>query len=66
MRGAVLAGALVPDGDVRCDTGLDQPAEELARAVGSVGDEARVGEIWVREGGVENDALDNSGYCPLS
>jgi hypothetical protein len=30
---------LSPDGDVRRDTGLDQPTEELACAVGRVGDE---------------------------
>ena len=39
-EGAVLSRALIPNRDVRRDTGLDQPTEELARAVGRVGDEA--------------------------
>src|SRR5450759_2868900 len=36
---AILTGALIPDWNVRRDTGLDQPTQELAGAVGRVGDE---------------------------
>src|SRR5215471_5351940 len=32
-EGAVLPGALVPDGDLWCDAGADQPAKERAGAV---------------------------------
>jgi hypothetical protein len=36
---AILTGTLVPDGDVRCDSGLDQPTQELAGAIGGIADE---------------------------
>ena len=39
-EGAVVAAALIPDWDVRRDAGFDQPAEELAGALGRIGDEA--------------------------
>src|SRR5262249_1331900 len=38
-EGAVLPGALVPHRDLRRDAGADQPAEELAGAVGRIGGE---------------------------
>jgi hypothetical protein len=41
-EGVILTAAPIPDRDVRRNTAFDQPAEELAGAIGRIGDEASI------------------------